>query len=70
LARQIDPNGGVREYTYDANNQVLTDKDPAGRTTSFTYNKAGRIRTKSINPTETLTETVIALLTSTMSLTA
>jgi RHS repeat-associated protein len=48
------------DRTYDANNNMLTEKDPAGNVTSYTYDNRGNVLTKTQPGNRTTTYTYIS----------
>ena len=50
LTRIDFPDGTNEQFTHDANGNVMTRVDPAGKTWTFTYNSRGQVLTKT-NPT-------------------
>lgn len=51
-------NKGTTEYTYDSLNRLNTVKEPSGRITSYTYDKAGNRLTESVTLGKSVTVTV------------
>ena len=46
VTRQSDPDLGVRQYTYDGNDNILTQTDAKNQTLRFAYDKLDRLATK------------------------
>ena len=51
----MDPLGGETILTYDANGRLLTETDPGGHTTTYSYRVDGLLESFTINPTTTYT---------------